>query len=124
MVLILHRFFIAISKAVVDHDGESGTSIVLTVWSAGGISKRRKVVHAVRDGAFLPSPAGFSDGEWVVVVATPVTCHDIEAWPYSVGMFVKWVAFLGTLHWPEGRVDLGVGGVSFVEILILYELWA
>ena len=33
-------------------------------------------------------------------------------------------AFLGTLHWPAGAVDLGVGGVSFVEMLILYELWA
>ena len=33
-------------------------------------------------------------------------------------------AFLGTLHWPAGAVGLGVGGVSFVEMLILYELWA
>ena len=37
---------------------------------------------------------------------------------------VKWVAFLGTLHWPAGGVDLGVGGISFVELFILYELWA
>ena len=43
---------------------------------------------------------------------------------YSVGMLVKWVAFLCTLHWPQGDVSLGVGGVSFVEVLILYELWA
>ena len=34
------------------------------------------------------------------------------------------MAFLGTLHWPEGGVDLWVGSVSFVEVLILYELWA
>ena len=33
-------------------------------------------------------------------------------------------AFLGTLHWPAAAGDLGVGGVSFVELLILYELWA
>ena len=62
-------------------------------------------------------------GKWVVVAATPITCHDIEFWPCSVSMLVKWVAFLGTLHWPQGRVDLGVGGVSCVEVLILYELW-
>ena len=42
----------------------------------------------------------------------------------SVGLLVKWVAFLGTLHWSVGGLDLGVGGVSHVEILILYELWA
>ena len=37
---------------------------------------------------------------------------------------VKWVAFFGTLHWPAGSADLGVGGISHVELLILYELWA
>ena len=30
---------------------------------------------------------------------------------------VKWV-------WPAGGSDLGVGGVSYLELLILYELWA
>ena len=37
---------------------------------------------------------------------------------------VKWVAFLGTLHWPADGLDLGVGGISYVDLLILYELWA
>ena len=31
--------------------------------------------------------------------------------------------FLNSLHWPVGDLDLGVGGVSYVELLILYELW-
>ena len=39
-------------------------------------------------------------------------------------MLVKWVAFLSTLHWPQGGTDLGVGGVSYVELLIFYEVWA
>ena len=30
--------------------------------------------------------------------------------------------FLGSLHWPAGGLDLGVGGVCF--LLVLYELWA
>ena len=30
----------------------------------------------------------------------------------------------GTLHWPAGGLDLVVGGISYVELLILYELWA
>ena len=81
-------------------------------------------MHAVRNRAFLPGPAGMWDGEWVVVAATPITCHDIELWPYSVNMLVKWVASPGTLHWPQGRVGFGVGSVSFVEVLTLYELWA
>ena len=28
------------------------------------------------------------------------------------------------MNWPVGAADLGVGGVSYVETLILYELWA
>ena len=34
------------------------------------------------------------------------------------------VSFWNGLHWPVGDLDLGVGGVSYVELLILYELWA
>ena len=37
---------------------------------------------------------------------------------------VKWVSFLASLHWPAGGSDLGVGGISYLELLILYELWA
>ena len=32
--------------------------------------------------------------------------------------------FLGLSSLAVGGVDLGVGGVSFVELLIHYELWA
>ena len=41
-----------------------------------------------------------------------------------LGLVVKWISFLTNLHWPVGDLDLGVGGVSYVELLILYELWA
>ena len=34
------------------------------------------------------------------------------------------VAFLRSLHWPAAGADLWVGGVSFVEKLILKKLWA
>ena len=57
-------------------------------------------------------------------LVTPISCRENEVWPFSVGMLVKWVAFLHSLHWPAGECDLGVGGVPFVELLILYELWA
>ena len=124
VVLGLHRFFIAISRAVVNHNGVAGPALDLLVWSVGGAPKKRRVVHAVRDRAFLPGPAGIWDGEWGVVAATHITCHDAELWPYSVSMLVTWVAFLYTLHWPRGGADLGVGGVSYVVLLILYELWA
>ena len=35
-----------------------------------------------------------------------------------LGFFLEWVAFQGTLQWPASRADLGVGGVSCVELLL------
>ena len=37
VVLDLHRFFIAISRAVVNHDGGVGTAPDPLVWSAGAL---------------------------------------------------------------------------------------
>ena len=42
----------------------------------------------------------------------------------TAGLLVEWVAFLGSLHSPAGGLDLGVGGISHVELLIILELWA
>ena len=101
-------FFIAISGAVVNHVD-------------GALPKRRSLVHAVRDRAVLLGPMDTWSGEWIALGAAPVTAKDVGAWPCSVSILVKWVAFLGSLHWPVGGADLGVGGVSFVEVLILFE---
>ena len=48
-----------------------------------------------------------------------LTAEDVHAWPYSVGILVKWVTFLGTLHRPAAGADLAVGGVSPVEMLLV-----
>ena len=46
---------------------------------------------------------------------------DIAAWPCSIGILCKFTAFLETLHWPMGSEDMGHFGVSFLELLILFE---
>ena len=80
---------------------------------------------AVRDRFFfLPGSLDLWVGSWVSVAPTPISCRDIEVSPYSVGMPVKWVAFLFSLHWPADGCSLGIGGVSYVELLILYEVWS
>ena len=62
VILTLHRFFIGISRAVVNHlDGE-GTVLDLLVWSAGALPKRRRLVHAVQDRAFLPGHSRIWEG--------------------------------------------------------------
>ena len=75
-------------------------------------------------GLFLPRPPGIWHSEWFQIPAAAICAEDIALWPYTPGLLVKWVSFLSSLHWPVGDLDLGVGGVSFVELLILYELWA
>ena len=124
VILDLHRFFIAISRAVVNHDDLGGTAPHPLVWSAGAPRKRRRLVHAVRDRAFLPGPPGIWCSEWYQIPAAVVCAEDMALWPYIPGLLVKWVSFLNSLHWPIGDLDLGVGGVSCVELLIVYELWA
>ena len=44
--------------------------------------------------------------------------------PYSVGILISLTYFLNTLHWPSGASDFGHFGVSFLELLILFEQWA
>ena len=117
VILDLHRFFIAISRAVVNHDGGPGTAHDPLVWSAGALPKRRRLVHAVRDRAFLPGPPGLWDSEWVNIPASDISSADIALWPYTPGLLVKWVSFLATLHWPAGGPDLGVVGISYLSFL-------
>ena len=99
VILDFHRFFIAISRAVVNHDGKDGTAPDPPVWSAGALPERRRLVHAVRNHAFLPGPPGIWDSEWVHIPAAAFCAEDIT--------------------WPAG--GLGVGGISYVELLIFLK---
>ena len=81
-------------------------------------------VDVVRNVALLPGPLHLWDSGWVGVPPVAVTAEDVCLWPYSIGILVKLVTFLGSLHWPSAGADLGPGGISYVELLILYELWA
>ena len=72
---------------------------------------------------FCQVPPGLGDSDWVNILASVINAADIALWPYTPGLLVKWVSFLASLHWPAGGSDLGVGGISYVELLILYELW-
>ena len=124
LVCELHRFFIAIARAALNDDGLAGTSLHPVVWSAGANPKRRRVERAVRNFAWLPGPPGLWTARWFQVPVAFIGEADVGIWPFSVSLLVKVAHFLGTLHWPCGVGDLGIGGVSYLELLILYELWA
>ena len=119
----LHRFMIAIAQVSVNHDGKGGTAPDPLVWDQGSRAKVRKLAIRVNvDLASIPGPPGFLNNDWVQVDAGHITSADISAWPYSVGILVRFTSFLSTLHWPS--VDFGHFGVSFLELLILFEQWA
>ena len=124
IILDLHRFFMAISRTVVNDDGRGGLAPDPMVWSAGGRHKRKRPVEAVRDYAMLPGPQRLWVGGWFQWPVISITEDDVSRWPFSSGCLVKLAAFLSSLSWPSEVVDLGAGGVSYVELLILYERWA
>ena len=61
---------------------------------------------------------------WIQVNGGRISGDDVAAWPYSVGILFRFTSFLGTLHWPSCSDDFGHFGVSFLELLILFEQWA
>ena len=97
MVLVLHRFFIAISRTVVNDDGRAGLAPDPMVWSAGGKQKRRRPVEAVRDYAMLPGPLRLWAGGWFQWPVINITEDDVAQWLFSPGCLVKLAAFLGSL---------------------------
>ena len=95
------------------------TGVVLPLIPWSGLDIRANV-----DLASLPGPPGFLSGPWFQVHGGCISGADIAAWPYSVGIQCKFTSFLGTLHWPMGSHDMGHFGVSFLELLVLFEQWA
>ena len=121
----LHRFMIAIARVSVNHDGKGGTAPDPLVWDQGSKPKVRKLaVRITVDLASLPGPPGFLNNSWIQVHVGRITDADIASWPYSVSILVRFTSFLGTLHWPSDSRDFGHFGISFLELLILFEQWA
>ena len=115
----------AVARVTVNRDGRGGTARDPLVWDQGGRRKvRRTDIRVNVDLASLPGPPGFLGGPWITIHGGSISGADIAAWPYSVGMLYKFTAFLGSLHWPVGSDDMGHFGISYLELLILFEQFA
>ena len=44
-------------------------------------------------------------------------------WPYSVDILLVFSSFLASLHWPESAPDLGKFGISYLELLLMFEVF-
>ena len=125
IMLDLHRFMVSISRIEVNHDGSGGTAPDAMVWDKGGILKARvPPSRLIVDYAFLPGPPGFLDSAWVVLDPLPITPDDVAAWPYSVDILLVFSSFLASLHWPQGESDLGKFGISYFELLLMFEVFS
>ena len=97
VILDLHRFFIATSRAVVNHDGRDGTVPDPKVWSAGALPMRRRLVHAVRDRAYLSGPPGIWDSLFLLrtLLIGPTLqvswLNGLPCWVPCTGLLVVWI---------------------------------
>ena len=92
IMLDLHRFMIAVARVSVNHDGKGGTAPDPPGFGSGGQAYRFvSLLYKVNvDLASLPGPPGFLNnclGSGFMLVA--LLDADIAAWPYSVGIFVR-----------------------------------
>ena len=78
----------------------------------------------VENFAKLPGLVSLWTSDWYRLLVARIGDDDVSSWPFSVGLLLKIVHFLGSLYLLRGADDLGVGGVSHLELLILYERWA
>ena len=68
IMLLLHRFMIAVAGVTVNHDGRGGTAPDPLVWDQGGRRKvRRTDIRVNVDLASSPGPPGFLGGPWVQI---------------------------------------------------------
>ena len=125
IMIDLHKFMVAISRIEVNHDGYGGTAPDAMVWDQGGVVKpRASSFRLIVYYASLPGPPGFLCCTWCTLNPLPITPEDVAVWPYSVNIFLEFSSFLASLHWPQGDTDLGKFGISYFELLLMFEIYA
>ena len=124
IIFDLHKFMVAISRIEVNHDGFGGTAPNAMVWDKGGLVKTRTPsFRLIVDHATLPGPPGFLSSTWCTLYPLPTTQDDVAVWPYSVDILLVLSSFLASLHWPHGASDLGKFGISYLELLLMFEVY-
>ena len=52
---------------------------------------------------------------------SPITLDDVALWPHSVSILLECSSFLATLHCPQDAAEKGKCGISYFELLIMFE---
>ena len=123
IILVLHRFFIAISRTVVNDDGRGGGAGRLILWSGLLVVSKSVGDRLKRLGTTLCCLVHRGSGLEVGFAGLVFTSLRMM-FQGGLSRLGKLAAFLSSLTWPSEVADLGAGGISYVELLILYERWA
>ena len=92
------------------------------IWDKGSVLKpRASSLRVIVDHASLPGPPEFLDSSWCSFFLFPITQKDVSVWPYSVSILLEFSSLLATLHWRQDAADLGKFGISYFELLIMFE---
>ena len=122
VLLDLHRFFSAISRAVVNHDDRDGTAPDPLVWSAGALPKRRRLVHAVRDRAMRPGPPAIWESDWIILLIGPMHLvswsRGMLSWAHCIGLLVVFLTWNCSFFMSFG---LGRGSLWRRLILVFFD---
>ena len=63
------------------------------------------------------------DSTWCTLYPLTITREDVVVWPYSVDILLEFSSFLASLHWPQGDTDPGKFGISYFELLLMFEIY-
>ena len=125
IIFDLHKFMVAVSRIEVNHEGFGGTAPDAMVWDKGGVVKTRAPsFRLIVDHATLPGHPGFLSSTWCTLNPLPITQEDVAVWPYNVNILFVFSSFLASLHWPQGNPDFGKIGISYFELLLMFEIFA
>ena len=116
---------VAIARESLNISDNSG-SIADPLWSGIGGPGSKPVVLMIGWWLILPSSPvllGSLIMNWFTLDSGPLTDVDISLWLFSIPLLVKFTSFLSTLRSPEGLNEMGKFGVSYLELLILFEKW-
>ena len=102
-------FYSAVARVAVNHELGTGTAPDPVVWSVGAPAKKPRLQEAVCEYAAPPGPDSLGCWGWVRMSGFSLTQADSDAWPYLVGLLVKFATSLGSLHWLVGDADLVMG---------------
>ena len=92
----------------------------------GGVAKTRAPsFRLIVDFASLSGPPNFWSSTWCTLDLLPMLLLKmLLLGPIVLTSFLFFPSFLASLHWPQEVSDLGKFGISYFELLLMFEVFS